>query len=226
MALLEARGLAWGYQVDGREVSVCRESNLTEERGEVVSIVGRSGSGKSTLLYLLSGLEKPAEGEVWFDGIVLSTLSQRSLAHLRRRCFGFVYQSFNLIAVLPVRENIALPLYLNKVSLREASQRVDELACELEIQKLLDKQVGQLSGGEQQRVAIARALVIQPQVLFADEPTGSLDSITGEKAFELLRSLCSERGVAVLMVTHDRELARRADHMFRMADGTVGEVLK
>ncbi|AEB06389.1 ABC transporter related protein [Coriobacterium glomerans PW2] len=223
MAVLEARGLEKSFEAGGRALPVIRGVDLAIAQGEFVSIVGKSGSGKSTLLYLLSGLERPSAGEVVLDGEVISDRSDNELTRLRRERFGFVFQSYNLIPNLSAFENIALPLYLNRVPTTEVKERIEAAVEALGVGDLLAKGIFQLSGGEQQRISIARAIVAEPDVLFADEPTGNLDSATGREVFDTLRSINAERGMPVVMVTHDEDLARAADRRLEMSDGRLGQ---
>ena len=189
--------------------------------GEFVALVGRSGSGKTTLLNLLAGLDRPSEGKVWFEGRELSGLSEKELVGLRRERIGFVFQSFGLIPLLSAFENVELPLHIGGVSWRERRRRANE---SLELVGLLGRsghRPYELSGGEQQRVAIARALVAGPSVVFADEPTGELDSVTAESIGGIMREIGASRGVTVVTATHDLLLADMADRRLQMADGRI-----
>ena len=192
--------------------------------GEFVALVGRSGSGKTTLLNLLAGLDRPSHGKVWFEGRDLSALSEKELVGLRRERIGFVFQSFGLIPLLSAFENVELPLHIGGVSWRERRRRAND---SLELVGLLGRsghRPYELSGGEQQRVAIARALVAGPSVVFADEPTGELDSVTAETIGAILREIGASRGVTVVTATHDLLLADMADRRLQMADGKITAV--
>ena len=192
--------------------------------GEFVALVGRSGSGKTTLLNLLAGLDRPSEGKVWFEGRELSGLSEKELVGLRRERIGFVFQSFGLIPLLSAFENVELPLHIGGVSWRERRRRANE---SLELVGLLGRsghRPYELSGGEQQRVAIARALVAGPSVVFADEPTGELDSVTAESIGGIMREIGASRGVTVVTATHDLMLAGMADRRLQMADGRITSI--
>ncbi|MDD5987376.1 MAG: ATP-binding cassette domain-containing protein [Eubacteriales bacterium] len=219
--ILEARGLVKSYQTDRKKRLVIRGIDLSLERGSFSAIVGKSGSGKSTLLYLLSGLEHPDEGLVKLDGTEIQNLNDAAMSRLRRRKTGFIFQSFNLISSMTVRRNIGFPLELGKMKRKEENEIIQELAERLQIEKLLDAYPYQLSGGEQQRVAIARAAAIRPALIFADEPTGNLDSATGAAVVSLLRSICRDYGTTILMVTHDRDLAASCERQIVIADGRV-----
>ena len=192
--------------------------------GEFVALVGRSGSGKTTLLNLLAGLDRPSDGRVWFEGRELSDLSEKELVGLRRERIGFVFQSFGLIPLLSAFENVELPLHIGGVSWRERRRLANE---SLELVGLLGRsghRPYELSGGEQQRVAIARALVAGPSVVFADEPTGELDSVTAESIGGILREIGASRGVTVVTATHDLMLADMADRRLQMADGKITSI--
>ena len=202
--------------VDGVTVSIAP--------GEFVALVGRSGSGKTTLLNLLAGLDRPNDGRVWFEGRELSDLSEKELVGLRRQRIGFVFQSFGLIPLLSAFENVELPLHIGGVSWRERRRLANE---SLELVGLLGRsghRPYELSGGEQQRVAIARALVAGPSVVFADEPTGELDSVTAESIGGILREIGASRGVTVVTATHDLMLADMADRRLQMADGRITSI--
>ncbi|WP_302847735.1 ABC transporter ATP-binding protein [Curtobacterium sp. MCBA15_008] len=202
----------------GVSTPVLRHVSLTVRRGEMVAVVGPSGSGKTTLLTCLSGLERPSGGTVEVDGISLATLSAQRLARFRRGRIGFVFQDYNLIPALSVRENIALPA---RVAHRPVSR--EEIDAALESVGLLqyrDKYPGTLSGGQQQRVAIARVLVSAPGLVFADEPTGALDTVSGSAVLDLLRSTATG-DQSVVMVTHDLQAAARADRVLVLRDGVI-----
>ena len=192
--------------------------------GEFVALVGRSGSGKTTLLNLLAGLDRPNSGKVWFEGRDLSSLPEKELVGMRRQRIGFVFQSFGLIPLLSAFENVELPLHIGGVSWRERRRLANE---SLDLVGLLGRaghRPYELSGGEQQRVAIARALVAGPSVVFADEPTGELDSVTAESIGGILREIGASRGVTVVTATHDLMLAGMADRRLQMADGRITSV--
>jgi putative ABC transport system ATP-binding protein len=220
-AAVEVRGLARAFGTGEARVEALRGLDLRVSRGEFVAIMGPSGSGKSTLLHLIGGLDTPSRGQVLVGGDDLGTLSDDRLTLLRRRRIGFVFQAFNLLDVLTALENVALSLVIDGVPEAEAHRR----ACDaLDLVGLAPRQhhrPGQLSGGEQQRAAIARALVGQPLLLLADEPTGNLDSASGDQVMSLLRRLADERGQTILMVTHNPQHAARADRLLRLRDGRL-----
>ncbi len=189
------------------------------DAGEVVAIMGPSGSGKSTLLHCLAGILPPDAGSVTFDGRELTAMSDRERSALRRRDFGFVFQFGQLVPELDCRENAALPLRLEGVRRREAERRATAWLERLEVADLAGKRPGEISGGEGQRVAVARALATEPRVLFADEPTGALDSLNGERVMELLTAAAREHGAAVVLVTHEPRVAAYADREIVVRDG-------
>ena len=203
------------------DLEVVKGVSLSINPGEFVCLVGKSGCGKTTLLSLLSGLERPSMGHVKLDGKDITSATEDELALFRRNNVGFIFQSFNLIPTLSAWENVALPLFPLKITGDERKRRATDLLERMELGHRMDHLPSALSGGEKQRVAIARALVIHPKVLFADEPTGNLDSATGDAIMEILNRLHMQEGVAILMVTHEVELAKTADRLIRMHDGEV-----
>jgi putative ABC transport system ATP-binding protein len=203
------------------DLDVVKGASLGVEAGEFVCLVGKSGCGKTTLLSLLSGLERPSEGKVVLDGREITASSENELALFRRDNVGFIFQSFNLIPTLSAWENVALPLFPMKMTDEQRRQRATALLERMEMGHRTEHRPSTLSGGEKQRVAIARALVNNPKILFADEPTGNLDTATGETIMAILDKLHRTEGVAILMVTHEAELARQADRVVRMKDGEM-----
>ncbi len=202
-------------------LEVVKGVSIRVDAGEFVSLVGKSGCGKTTLLSLLSGLERPTRGDVVLNGKKINGQSEDELALFRRENVGFIFQSFNLIPTLSAWENVALPLFPLKMPAAEKRQRATELLNQMEMGHRMDHLPSALSGGEKQRVAIARALVNHPKVIFADEPTGNLDSATGDAIMDILNRLNKKEGVAILMVTHEVELAKKAERLVRMHDGEV-----
>jgi putative ABC transport system ATP-binding protein len=196
-------------------------ASLAVTGGEIVAVMGPSGSGKSTLLHCLAGIYPPDQGEVWFDGERLDTLSDSRRTELRRTAFGFVFQFGQLVPELTVADNIALPLLLNRAGRKSAYAKAGAWLPRLGLDELGGRRTGELSGGEAQRVAVARALVAQPKILFADEPTGSLDTLTGELVMDLLVGLAREEGTTVVLVTHDARVAAYADREVMVRDGKV-----
>ncbi len=203
------------------KVAAVKNVSFKIKKREFLSIQGPSGSGKSTLLNLLSGLERADRGRILFGKIDITGMDEDELALFRRQNIGIVFQSFNLIPTLNVVENIAFPLFPLKIRKDEMIRRAEKLAKEVSLAHRLIHYPGELSGGEQQRVAIARALINNPKVIFADEPTGNLDSKTGREIIELLKRLNREKGTTIVMVTHDDALAKTTDWILRMKDGVI-----
>jgi len=201
------------------ELTILRGIDLDIPAGASAAIVGASGSGKSTLLGLLAGMDVSSGGEVWLDGVCLSSLDEDERARLRAEKVGFVFQSFQLLPALTARENVMLPLELAGVS--DAGQIAERFLAEVGLQDRLEHYPTTLSGGEQQRVAIARAFAREPAVLFADEPTGNLDTRTGERIVDLLFELNARASTTLVLVTHDERLAQRCDHRFSMTAGEL-----
>ncbi len=216
-SILAGEGLSKKYG----SLEVVKDVSIDVDAGEFVSLVGKSGCGKTTLLCLLSGLEKPTKGNVVLNGKKINGASEDELALFRRANVGFIFQSFNLIPTLSAWENVALPLFPINMTSEERKRRATELLEHMEMGHRMDHLPSALSGGEKQRVAIARALVNHPKVIFADEPTGNLDSATGDAIMDILNRLNTKEGVAILMVTHEVDLAKKAKRLVRMHDGEV-----
>jgi putative ABC transport system ATP-binding protein len=215
--ILEARDVEKSFG----QTPALRGASVSVAEGEILAVMGPSGSGKSTLLHCLAGIFRPDSGEVWFDGQRLDQLSEAGRSRLRRTAFGFVFQFGQLVPELTAAENIALPLVLNRVSRKVAYRTAASWLERLGLEDKGGRRTGELSGGEAQRVAIGRALAITPKVLFADEPTGSLDSLTGEKVMDLLVDLARKAGTTVVLVTHDSRVAAYADRDVMVRDGRV-----
>ena len=220
--LIKAKGLSKIYGSGENQVVALDKANLTIAPGDFISIIGPSGSGKSTLLHLLSGLDHPTSGSLTYDGQEIYTLSDKELSAFRRRQMGFIFQQFNLLPVLTARENILMPLLLDKKQPDEGY--LDQLAELLGLRDRLDHLPHELSGGQQQRVAIARALIAQPEVIFADEPTGNLDSKSGGEVMELLKGIRERMGKTLVIITHDNRIAAAADRQLTIMDGVLSEV--
>ena len=224
MPILSLQDVSKDYLTDGQPVHALSGLSLNVERGEFVALVGRSGCGKSTLLNLAGAMDFPTSGKVLLDGISTSSLSDGALTQLRRERVGFIFQSFQLLHTLTVFENVELPLLLaGKHNPREVARQ--RLAW-VELEGLGDRFPHQLSGGQMQRVAIARALIHSPSILLADEPTGNLDTTTGNVILELLRGLTRERNTATIMATHSPEAAALANTVVRLRDGKIEEVIR
>jgi ABC-type lipoprotein export system ATPase subunit len=217
---LEARGVEKRYDEDGEVVVALRGVDLSIEPGELVAVMGPSGCGKSTLLHLLGALDTPSDGEVLLDGRPLASLDDRELTLVRRRRVGFVFQFFNLVPVLTVAENVALPAVIDGRALDERAARLTHVLDASGITDIAAKLPSQLSGGQQQRVAVARALMNDPAVLLADEPTGNLDLRSGQEIVDLFLGL-HDRGHTILVVTHNPVVAGIADRVVFLRDGRV-----
>ncbi|GLX96268.1 ABC transporter ATP-binding protein [Herbidospora sp. NBRC 101105] len=221
MSAFEAAGLTRSYQLEGVTVDALRGVDLTIGDGEFAAIVGPSGSGKSTLMHLLGCLDRPTSGVLRVGGVDVSTLDDTQLAELRNRMIGFVFQSFHLLARTSALDNVALPLVYRGVARADRRKRARAALEAVGLAHRLDHRPSQMSGGEQQRVAIARALVGDPQVVLADEPTGNLDTRNGEEVMGLLERLNADQGVAIVLVTHEAEVANRARRQIHVRDGLI-----
>ena len=219
--MIEVRDVSKWIQNGARRVEILKGISLTVPAGQFVAIVGASGSGKSTLLGLLAGLDTPSSGEIWLDGTPIHNLEETELAAVRGRKIGFVFQSYQLIATLTALENVLLPYELNMEGsgLAQARRLLDAVG----LGERMEHYPVQLSGGEQQRVALARAFVVEPPIVMADEPTGNLDSANGRLVLDLLLERNSHAGATLVLVTHDAEIASRADRRIVLKDGMVVE---
>lgn len=218
---LTVENLRKTYSRGRQQVEALKGVSFHIERGQFTSIMGPSGSGKSTLLHMLGGLDRPNSGRVAIDGSEPLTFSDDELSAFRRRRLGFIFQFFNLLPTLTALENVALPLLLDGAKLKQIEPKATELLALMGLEKRLDHKPDQLSGGEMQRVAIARALVTDPLLILADEPTGNLDSKTGQMVLTLLQQLSQERRQTIVMVTHDQNAASYGDRLITMKDGFV-----
>ncbi len=219
--MIETVDVTRTYRLGGVDVAALRGVTLRVDAGEYVAVTGPSGSGKSTLMHLLGALDRPTAGVVRIDDRDVSALSDTELAELRNRTIGFVFQTFQLLPRFTALENVCLPLVYRSVRRAERRQLARETLDAVGLTHRVDHRPNQLSGGEQQRVAIARALVGEPHVVFADEPTGNLDSRSGAEVMGLLNRLNAERGVAVVLVTHEPAVAEHARRQIRVRDGLI-----
>ncbi|HKZ68712.1 MAG TPA: ABC transporter ATP-binding protein [Anaerolineales bacterium] len=226
MAVLEANQIKKQYQMGEVTVNALDEVSLAVNKGEFVAIMGPSGSGKSTLLHLLGGLDGPSDGEITLAGQPLSRLSDNAITVVRRRKVGFIFQFYNLLPTLTAEENIGLPLLIDGQSLDRHREKIEKLLTLVGLSDRKHHKPDQLSGGQQQRVAIARAFVNDPEIVLADEPTGNLDSKSGNAILELLRQTCTELGATIAMVTHDPRAASFADRVVFLKDGRIVRELK
>lgn len=223
-AVISVEGVSRVFGSGETAVTAVDDVTLSVNPGEFLALVGRSGSGKTTLLNLMAGLDQPSSGAVMFEGRNLSTLPESGLVELRRHKIGFIFQSFGLIPLLSAYENVELPLHISGVSWRERRRRALEALDLVGLGPRAKHRPYELSGGEQQRVAIARALVTGPDVLFADEPTGELDTVTAISISTILKDIALERGVTVVVATHDLTLSSMCRRVLQMADGRLVEV--
>jgi ABC-type lipoprotein export system ATPase subunit len=223
-SLLSLRKVTKNYTADGETVHALRGVSLDVHAGVFLALVGRSGCGKSTLLHLAGAMDSPTSGDIWLDGVRISQLNDAGLTQLRREKVGFVFQSFQLLHTLTVLENIELPLLL--AGKTETRAKAMEKLEQVELSGMGSRWPHQLSGGQMQRVAIARALVHEPKLLLADEPTGNLDTTTGNVILELLRKIANDHQTTILMATHSVESCSFADRIVKLRDGQIDEVLR
>lgn len=217
--ILRCSGLQKTYA--GLEVPVLAGIDFSVNAGEQVVVVGASGSGKSTLLHLLAGLDSPSQGEVMLMGKSLKSMTETNKGLMRNQSLGFVYQFHHLLPEFTALENVALPLLIRKLAKREAYQKASEMLAKVGLGHRLEHLPGELSGGERQRAAVARALVTKPKCVIADEPTGNLDRITAHQVFDMLLDINQTQGVALVVVTHDLELAAKMQRQYRLVDGLL-----
>ena len=225
MELIRLHDITKTYSLGEVAVPVLKGVSLEIDRGEMVALMGASGSGKSTLMNILGCLDRPTSGQYWLDGREISQLSGDERALIRNRKIGFVFQSFNLLARTSALDNVIMPLgYTNaQLSKREARLRGRAMLERVGLGERIDHHPSQLSGGQQQRVAIARALINRPQIVFADEPTGNLDSKTSKEVLQMFQDLSEEDGITVVLVTHDPGVAQYARRVIRISDGLIAE---
>jgi putative ABC transport system ATP-binding protein len=220
MALVELRNVSKIYRLGEEEIRALDDVSLDIAEGEFISIIGPSGSGKSTLMHILGCLDSPTSGTIKLDGVMIERASSRELAVIRNRKIGFVFQFFNLLPKLNVVQNVELPMIYSGISARERRQRATEALKLVDLANRAKHRPSQLSGGQQQRAAIARALVNNPRIVFADEPTGNLDSHTGDAILQLFRKL-SQEGRTIVLVTHDPEIAAVTPRRIEIRDGKI-----
>lgn len=222
--IIEVKNLYKLYRVGDSIVRALNGVDFAIYEGEFCAIVGTSGSGKSTLLNMLAGLEKPTKGEVIIDGVHMETLNEEGLVRFRRENVGFIFQSFHLLGTMNALENVALPLSFRGESRASRLKKADQMLDLVKLKKHKKHLPSQMSGGQQQRVGVARALVVDPKIIFADEPTGNLDSHTSEEVMELMQQVVKKQGKTLVMVTHDDHLAAYADRIFHIIDGKIVKV--
>jgi ABC-type lipoprotein export system ATPase subunit len=222
-ALLSAKGLHKTYYLGRRELKVLRGVDVELRRGDFLGLRGASGAGKSTLLHLLGGLDTPTLGEVWLGSRNLAQLSSKELARLRNKEVGYIFQAYYLLPELDALENVCLPARMARTPAPQAADRGRDLLARVGLKERMEHKPYELSGGEQQRVAIARALINDPEIILADEPTGNLDSHTGQEIIELLCSLRAEKQTTLVIATHDEKVAARAERVINLVDGEVAD---
>lgn len=226
MSVIKVEDLYKIYRVGESKVRALNGVSFTIEKGEFCAIVGTSGSGKSTLLNMLAGLEKPTKGEIVIAGEHMETKNENQLVKFRREHIGFIFQSFNLLPAMNALENVAMPLTFQGMSKEKRMKMAEEVLELVGLSKHKKHKPTQMSGGQQQRVGIARALVVQPEIIFADEPTGNLDSKTSAEVMALIKKIIREKNQTLVMVTHDDHLASFADRIFRISDGKIISIEK
>ena len=219
--MIQAHDLKKSFKMDQTEVHVLKGVGLEIKRGELVAIVGASGVGKTTLLHILGTLDRPSSGTVRFDGNDVFAMDDQALAEFRNRKIGFVFQFHHLLPEFTALENVMLPALIRRQSQTEARAAAEAVLKEVGLEHRLTHRIGELSGGEQQRVAVARALVLRPDLVLADEPTGNLDTHTGEEVFRLMRELNRAKGITFVIVTHNETLSNQANRIIRMVDGRI-----
>jgi lipoprotein-releasing system ATP-binding protein len=217
---ISVTGLNKSYSIPGRELQVLKDITFDVNRGELIALMGPSGVGKSTLLHILGALDRPTAGHILYEGNNILEFDSDKLAMFRNRTVGFVFQFHHLLPEFNALENTVLPALIAGIKFSDARYKAEQLLSEVGLSERLSHKPGELSGGEQQRVAVARALMLDPKVLLADEPTGNLDSQTGDELFDLLMVL-NKRGITAIMVTHNESLAGRCGRILRMKDGMI-----
>lgn len=221
MSLIQVQGVRKVYRMDDEKIVALGSVSLSIEEGEICCILGTSGSGKSTLLNIMAGLEKPSRGRISIAGADVTHFSEKQWALFRQRNIGFVFQSYNLLPTLTAIENVAMPLVFRGVNKGKRTQEAIRMLRAVGLGSRMSHKPTQMSGGQQQRVGIARALVVNPQIIFADEPTGNLDSKTTMEVLKLMQQIVREQNQTLVMVTHDNNLATYADRIFKIIDGKI-----
>jgi len=219
--LIEVKNLQKSYFIDNREISVLKGINTTFRTSEITAIVGPSGAGKTTFLNLIGALDRPTAGVITFKNKLYNKMSESEFADFRNRSIGFVFQFHNLLGEFTALENVMIPMMIDRKSHSEAEEKSREVLIELGLKERMEHKPSELSGGEQQRVAVARALVNEPEIVLADEPSGNLDHKNGEMLTDLLWSLCRNKGYSFVIVTHNKDLAGKADRIISIHDGKV-----
>ncbi|MGO2244150.1 MAG: ABC transporter ATP-binding protein [Pseudolactococcus laudensis] len=226
MTLMEVKNVQRVFGKGESEFIALNDVSLTIEKGESVAIIGKSGSGKSTLMHILALLDRPTKGEIILDGKDVTQIKEKQLNHVRNQQFGFVFQQFFMNAKDSVLDNVTLPLKISGIPAKRRKELAMKALQQVDLAEKAKSKANDLSGGQKQRVCVARAIINQPQVIFADEPTGNLDSTTGERIENLLFDLNQSQGITLIIVTHDEDLAARCDRKIRMRDGKIIEEVK
>jgi len=224
--IIIAKDIVKKYKVGNEIITALNGVNIEIEKGEFVAILGTSGSGKSTLLNMLAGLERPTKGDIFINGTHLNKVNEKNMAKFRAKQMGFIFQAYNLIPSFTALENVTLPLIFQGYNKKKREKMAEKILIEMGLEKRLHNKPNQMSGGQQQRVSIARSLVNDPKIIFADEPTGNLDSHTTKEILEYLQRIVHENGRTLIMVSHDMEVAEYADRIIRMTDGMIVEEIK
>lgn len=223
MSIVKVSNLSKVFGEKGNLNKVLDDITFEIEKGEFVSLMGESGSGKSTLLYLIGGLDKPTNGEVFINENNINKLKEKQIAKLRRKDIGFVFQFYNLVQNLTVEENIMLPVIMDGKKEKDYKERLDKILKIIGLEAKRHSLPNQLSGGQQQRVSIARAIILSPSIILADEPIGNLDSKSGEEVMKLFKTINKEEGITILQVTHSEEAAKYGNRIIRLKDGKIIE---
>lgn len=221
MALIEIKDIRKVYRVDTEKIVALNRINLSIEQGEICCVFGTSGSGKSTLLNILAGLEKPSHGSVLIEGQDICKMSEKKLALFRQKNVGFVFQSYNLMSTLTALENVAMPLQFRGMDKRKRNKYAQDMLNSVGLKDRMKHTPNQMSGGQQQRVGIARAFVARPKIVFADEPTGNLDSKTTKEVMEIMIRLARKHNETLIIVSHDKDIAQYADRIIYIIDGNI-----
>ena len=222
--IIKLRNLKKIYRMGDEKIAAVNNISLNFEKGSVTCLLGKSGSGKSTLLNLISGLEKPTKGEIIIHGLHVERMNETQLAKFRQKYIGFIFQSYNLLGNLTALENVTLPLIFKRVGVKERKERAMEMLKAVGLEERASHKPSQLSGGQQQRVSIARAFVNNPEIVFADEPTGNLDTKTTYQMMDLMMGLCGKNKQTLIIVTHDMEISAYAQRIIHISDGKVEKI--
>ncbi|MCL2121814.1 MAG: ABC transporter ATP-binding protein [Clostridiales bacterium] len=223
--LIEIKGLTKKYRIGREVITALDDVSIEIENGEFVCLLGPSGSGKTTFLHLVAGLDKPTRGDVYVKGLCINKIREKDMALFRRRYMAFVFQSYNLVPTLSALENVSMPLMFDGIAKSRRDKRAKELLTQIGLGRRLKNKPSEMSGGQQQRVSIARALINDPKILYADEPTGNLDSKTTREIMDILVERVREKGVTLVMVTHNANLIEQADRVIYMLDGRIQRIV-